>query len=63
MQSQGAYVSVIPEAREPGYLSTNPQQSLAEDCSRDVDSLTPSVFRLSGKAGFGGQRESSSDKM
>lgn len=49
-------------ARKLGYLSTDPQQSLIEGCSRDVDSLT-SVFHLSGKVGFGGQRESSSNKM
>lgn len=57
------YVTVIPGAREPGQVSTNPQQPLADDCPRGADTLIPLVFPVSSKVGFGGQGESLSNKI
>lgn len=42
---------------ELGYLSVNPQQSLVEGCSQDVDCLSLLIFHVSGEGGFIGQRE------
>lgn len=58
----GARVELFSELSHPGtrelrYLSTNPQQSLVEGCSWEVDSLTSLVFHMSDEVGFGGHRE------